>query len=155
MQHGRHFKRLLRQQLRLKYGKYIHKEMFPSAITNDIQRVEKVIDIIEYLFVSQWEGDELVSVSTGIVAPSQLIDDLLNARDNGTAECMKFISSRCSAEVEKYIFDTLNKTGLMTFSNLKKVVNVNSKDKITPLTHYRPVSHICILTIDNRRFYKI
>ena len=94
--------------------------MFPAAIKKDIERVEKVIEIIEDLFVIPWENDELVSLSTGIIAHPQLIDDLVHARDKGMAKCMEFISSRCSAEPEKDVFDTLNKTSLMTFSNLKK-----------------------------------
>ena len=119
-----HFKRLLREQLGLKSGKYIDKEMFPTAIKKDIERAEKVIEVIGVLFVIPWENDELVSLPTGIIAHPRLIDDLVHARDKGMAKCMEFISSRCS--VEKDVIGTLNKTSLMTFSNLKKVVNTKT-----------------------------
>ena len=67
--------------------------MFPTAIKNNIERVEKVIEVIEDLFVIPWENDELVSLFTGIIAHPQLIDDLVHARDKGMAKCMEFISS--------------------------------------------------------------
>ena len=52
--------------------------MFPTAIKKDIERVEEVI---EDLFVIPWENDELVSLSTGIIAHPQLIaDGQLNRR---------------------------------------------------------------------------
>ena len=59
-----------------------------SAIRNDITAVENVVRNVDELFQNPWEGEELVSLSTGIAAPQKLVDDLLNAREKGMSSCM-------------------------------------------------------------------
>ena len=79
-------------------------------------------EVLEEMFLCPWEGKELVSLSTGIIATPQLIDNLLNAKSKGIVESIKFIKARCSSEPEKDFFDPLKKTNPMTFPNVKKVV---------------------------------
>ena len=68
-----------------------------------------------------------------MTASSKVIDDLLNEKDKGQTECMTFITSRCSEGAKLDFFDTLPKTKLSTFTDMKKVLKVRSKDKEIPL----------------------
>ncbi len=78
-------------------------------------------------------GEELLSLSTGIAASLEVKNDLLSAKEKGMNACKNFVISRCSSEPTAEFFDPLKKTNLKTFKHLKKVVNVQKKDKLIPL----------------------
>ena len=113
--------------------KYSHRELSPSARKKNTAAVEKVISCIEDMFTDPWEGDDLISISTGIFAPPKLVEDLLKARIKGLDACINFINLRCDQNSQKDFFGTLTKTKLSTFSSVKKTITVKSKDRYIAL----------------------
>ncbi len=81
------YRRLFREQIGLKSKKYVHKEMAPARVQKDMLAVEKVIEVLENVFISPWKGEELLSLSTGVVASLEVKDDLLGAREKGKEAC--------------------------------------------------------------------
>ena len=128
-----HYRRLLNEHISANPKKHTHRELLPSAIKKDVAAVEKVIAVVEEIFSNPWKGDDLISLSSGLYAPSELVEDLLNARTKGLEDCMDFIKLRCSEKPSMGYFDNFKKRMLQTLSSLKKTVSVKSKDRTLPL----------------------
>ena len=127
------YKRLLKEHISVTPDKYKHRDLLPSAAKKDMAAVEKVIHVVEELFSNPWEGNALISFSSGLYAPPELVDDLLNAKAKGLEDCTNFIQLRCSDKPSLGFFETFTKCKLKNFSSLKKVVSVKSKDRTLPL----------------------
>ena len=123
-----HYRILLNEHISASPKKHTHRELLPSPVKKDVAAVEKVITVVEELFSNPWEGDDLISLSSGLYAPSELVEDLLNLED-----CMNFIKLRCSEKPSMDYFDNFKKRKLQTLSSLKKTVSVKSRDRTLPL----------------------
>ena len=112
---------------------YVHKELAPSRVKTDIEAVDKVINVCENLFKTPWEGGDLVSLSTGLEATTDIKDNLLKAKEVGLKGCQEFLDTRGSLNPELDFFYPLPKSQKKTFEDLKKVVKVKVKDRMIPL----------------------
>ena len=59
---------------------YVHKELAASRLKKDETAVEKVQDVLDNVIANPWNGGDLQSLSTGIVASDTIKENLLNAR---------------------------------------------------------------------------
>ena len=88
-----HYRRMIMEHINATPHKHTHIELLPSSIKRDTAAVEIVIACIENMFCNSWEGTDLISITTWIFAPLEVVDNLLNARAKGA--CMNFINLRC------------------------------------------------------------
>ena len=58
---------------------YSHKELAAACIKIYSEAVEKVRDVLENVLANSWNGGELVSLSTGVLASDKIQDNLLDA----------------------------------------------------------------------------
>ena len=56
-----------------------------------------------------WEGDDFVSLSTGLEATTDIKDNLLKAKEVGSKGCQEFIDTRGSPNPELDFFNPLPK----------------------------------------------
>jgi len=60
---------------------YIHEELAPGSIKEDIKAVEKLVDLLEDVFNSPWKQEAVfTSVFTGIKVATEVGDDLLQGK---------------------------------------------------------------------------
>ena len=90
----------------------MHKEIAPARVQKDILAVEKVIEVLENVFISLWGSEKLLSLSTGVVAALEVKQDLFGASEKGKGACKAFVISRCSSLPTAEFFDPLRKTNL-------------------------------------------
>ena len=131
--HRAKYRQLIREHLSLKPEGYIHKELAAARIKIDSEAVEKVQDVLENVLANPWNGGELASLSTGVLASDTIKDNLLNARKYGETSCTEFVESHCSSLQTIDFVDPLKKVNLQTFKHLKKVVEVSAKNSLIPL----------------------
>ena len=126
------YKQLLREHLSIKQEGSVHKELAPTRTRKDIDAVDKVIDVLENVFINPWTGTEFTSLSSG-EASGVVKDDLLKAQSVGQNACKEFVNSRCLSDPKLGFFDPLKKNSLKTFKDMKKLTKVKSKDLVVPL----------------------
>ena len=69
---------------------YVHKELVSACAKTDLAAVERVIDLLGNMVKNPWSKDnELISLSTGIEATSEVRSNLLQAKEKGLAACKK------------------------------------------------------------------
>ena len=73
------YRKLLREHLSITSSHtYIHKELAPARVKEDIRAVGKLVDLLEDVFTNPWKQDAAFTrLSTGIEATTELSDDLL------------------------------------------------------------------------------
>ena len=78
-------KNMLREQLTFNSDSlYVHKELAQARVKSDNLAVEKVVYLIENVFNNPWTADsELISLTTGIAATSEIRHDLIHAKLRG------------------------------------------------------------------------
>ena len=85
---------------------------------------ERDVSALVSMLDSNWTnpfGDpsELISLSTGLVAPDSITKDLLGAKDKDTVAFKDFCDERLDVSATKGFFDPLKKQRLKTFSDIK------------------------------------
>ena len=119
---------------------YIHKELAPARIKEDIKAVEKLVDLFEDVFTNPWKQDTVfTSLSTGIEATKEVSDDLLQAKSRGKQAANDFVVNCCSSDPTLDYFDPLKKVKLKSFKDLKAVRKVHNKNLVLPLRMARDV----------------
>ena len=129
------YKKMLREQLIFNSDTlYVHKELAPARVKSDNLTVEKVVYLIANVFNNPWTADsELISLTTGIAATSEIRHDLIHAKVKGSNACENFIESRCSSESIADFFDPITKKRLKSFKDLRTVTKVTAKERALPL----------------------
>ena len=122
------YRKLLREHLSINSSKtYIHKELAPARVKEDIKAVEKLVDLLEDVFTNPWKQDAVfTSLSTGIEATKEVSDDLLQAKSRGKQAANDFEVNRCSSDPTLDYFDPLKKAKLKSFKDLKAVRKVHN-----------------------------
>ena len=135
------YRKLLREHLSINSSKtYIHKELAPARVKEDIKAVEKLVDLLEDVFTNPWKQDAVfTSLSTGIEATKEVSDDLLQAKSRGKQAANDFEVNRCSSDPTLDYFDPLKKAKLKSFKDLKAVRKVHNKNLVLPLRMDRDV----------------
>ena len=127
------YRQLIREHLAMKPEGYVHQELAASRLKKDEIAVEKVQDVLDNVIANPWNGGDLQSLSTGIVASDTIKENLLNARKYGQLACKDFIDNHCITSPKTDFHDPMQKTNLQTFKSLKKVMKVNAKGLLVPL----------------------
>ena len=113
-------------------GTSIHKDCSPSRIARcekSVQEVQETIASWVDPFAEGTESDDLLNISSGVVAPPNVKKDLMHARTVGEEEFQKFVENRLKTSNVGF-FEPLSKLKLETFSTVlrKKIVKVKGKD---------------------------
>lgn len=135
------YRKLLREHLFITSSQtYIHKELAPARVKEDINAVGKLVDLLEDVFTNPWKQDAaFTSLSTGIEATTEVSEDLLQAKSKGKQAANDFVVNRCSSNPTSDYFDPLKKAKLKSFKDLKAVRKVRNKDQELPLRMDRDV----------------
>ena len=119
---------------------YVHKELAPACIKEDLKALGKLVDVLENVFTNPWKKyAAFTSLSTGIVATTEISDDLLEAKSKRKQAANDFVVSRFSSHPTLDYFDTLKKAKLKSFKDLKAVCKVRNKDLVLPIRMDRDV----------------
>ena len=103
-----------------------HPDFFPSRIEKDLADVSAVKDVITRMFISPFEEEALISLSSGVMPPENIATDLLEAHSKGEIEMRKFVNERLVKQ-EIGFYDPLKRLKLGTFTKIIKRT-VKSKD---------------------------
>ena len=134
--------RLLRAMVNSENASSLHHDLQKTRIERGEDDVKKVLQMFESTWKDPFEDQDLVNVSTGMIATPDVVNDLLNAYEKGKAAYDQFIDSRLYSNRNSLFFDTLHKLQLKTFGSMnKKIVNVKGKE--------------LVLTIDRNLFAKM
>ena len=128
------YKKILREQLTFNSDLlYVHKELAPARVKSDNLAVKKVVYLIENVINNSWTADsELISLTTGIAATSEIQHDLIHAKDKVGNPCNNFIESHCSSESTADLFDPITKLRLRYFKDLRTATKVTAKERALP-----------------------
>ena len=76
------YRKLLREHLSITPSQtYVHKELAPARIKEDLRAVGKLVDLLENVFTNPWKEDAAFTcLSTGIEATTEISDDLQYCR---------------------------------------------------------------------------
>ena len=73
------YRQLIREHLAMKPESYVHKELAASHLKKDETAVAKVQDVLDNVIANPWNGEDLQSLPTGIVASDIIKKNLVNA----------------------------------------------------------------------------
>ncbi|XP_028417357.1 uncharacterized protein LOC114541751 [Dendronephthya gigantea] len=107
------------------------KDLDKSRIEGEEKAVRDVIDVIKSM-VNPFDNDHesLVHIASGVVASSDIEDDMKHMVDKGKTAFTSFFENNIIGE-KPNIYSTIKKTNLKTFSCLgKKVTSKNSKGQL-------------------------
>ena len=114
----------------------MEKDSSKTRIEKDLKDVQEIIDLLKNVFVHSFEERGLISLSSGIVATTDIKDDLMNAYLLGQKTMDNFINERLSENGSVDFFELVKKLNLKTLKHMK-VVKVSVKDRIIPLKVHR------------------
>ncbi|XP_014665188.1 PREDICTED: uncharacterized protein LOC106807386 [Priapulus caudatus] len=112
------FLRLLRATLGSERS-FHHPDLSTPRIKRDERDVCALVEMLEGNWTNLFDVSELISISTGIVAPANVAKDLLEAKDKGVTAYKEFHQDRLGMDAKKDFFEPLKRQKLKTFSNLK------------------------------------
>ena len=124
------FLKQLKHMLHLDKSNSEHNDLQNTRISRDETDVRSLLDMLESHWINLFssEQQDLVCLSTGKAATPKVEEDLLNAKAVGDKACEVFRVQRLETSPPKVQFhDSLKKSKLQTFSDLKKKVKVKDK----------------------------
>ena len=80
-------RKLIHQLANYKKSDIIHRDLLPSAISRDEKDIQCIIDVISESFINPFSSDQLMSITSGIVADATIENDLLHAEETGKSVC--------------------------------------------------------------------
>ena len=80
-------RKLIHQLAIYKKSDITHRDLLPSAISRDGKDIQCIIDVISESFINPFSSDQLMSITSGIVADATIENDLLHAEETGK-KCM-------------------------------------------------------------------
>ena len=106
-----------------------HKEMTKPRIQKDEAAVRAIVHKLENVYVNPFEeSTEIVSLTSGIVAPSKIQSDLLKAKQIGEKSVNETITKRLLSQ-EINFHDPMPKHNLGTFSTLTECKKKSKSDQ--------------------------
>ena len=108
-----------------------HADLEPSRITKDEKDVGSLTELLENTWVNPFESpSELISLSSGRVAPDPIRNDLLEAKEKGERAYKEFRQDRLECDqTRKKFHDRLKKLKLKTFSDMQKTKKTRTTSK--------------------------
>ena len=143
-----------REKIGLGGSKLVHPDLHRSRIRKNETDVRSLVDLMEnsWLNPMRSEETELVSISTGTVAPADVATDLLRAHQIGEDECQTFAKTRLEQNPPTLNFhDAMKKHTLKTFANVNvKTVSRRGTTKDVVLKAERNLFSHMILVVHSR-----
>ena len=107
-----------------------HTEFQPSRITKDEADIEKLIEMLDKSWINPFEQScNIVSLSTGKIAPVDVAGDLMKAHEVGEQKYMEFHNQRLASNPTKKFHGTLPRQKLKTFSVIANQKTVKAAGK--------------------------
>ena len=130
-----------------------HADLEPSRIQKDEKDIQSLVDIMENSWRNPFDGPEdLMSLSTGKVATTEVQKDLLNAREQGELAFTKFKQERMQAgEASTKFHDRLPKLKLKTFSDTQRSQKLRTPNKEVVLKADNKLFGHMVLVAGNRK----
>jgi len=127
-----------------------HQDLQRSRISKDEADVKAVQEMLESNWMNPFdEGySDLVSISTGLIAPPDVCKDLLSAQEKGEEAFMRFTLKLESGEG---FYEPIKRLKLKTFADLQKVTTVKTRDKEVVLKADNRLFGKMILISENRK----
>ena len=125
------FLRQLRDMLHISSSSPKHNDLHRSRITRDETDVKNIISLLQDTWLKPFNPDlqDLVCLSTGKMAFSEVQDDLLQAKDVGEEGYKAFREQRLECDPPNVKFhDTMKKAKLKTFTDLNKKIKVKASN---------------------------
>lgn len=128
-----------------------HTELQHSRIERDEEDVSAVVNVLQG-WVNPFSGSQdIISLSTARVAPTELSSDLMKAHDTGEANYLQFKMERLESNPPlKKFHDPMKMNKLKTFSNLCKKSMVKSNGRAVILKADRALFGRIIVMAQNR-----
>ena len=129
-----------------------HHDLESSRIRKDELAVQSLVDLMETEWIIPFSGDptELISLSTGTVAPYDIANDLLTAKARGEAAYKNFQDERIELR-KKPFYGPLPKQKLKTFSEINKPRVAKSTNKETVLKEdHKLFGHIVLIATSRK-----
>ena len=127
------------------------KDLDKSRIKGEEKAVKDVIDVIKSM-VNPFDNDHdsLVHIASGVVASSDIEDDMGHMIDKGKTAFTSFFENHIVGE-KPSIYSTIKKTNLKTFSRLgKKVTSTNSKGQLVAMKNSKELFAKLLLIAKSR-----
>lgn len=142
----------LRELIDVKPPAISHHDLESSRIHKDEKAVQSLIDLMENEWVNPFSGDptELISISTGTAAPSNVANDLLTAKDIGEAAYKQFQDDRIKSR-KKPFHDPIRKLKLTRFSDVNKPKMAKGTNKETILkADHKLFAHMVLIATSRK-----
>ena len=142
--------RQLRELLSLQSDNKGHADLQPSRIKRDESDVESLIDMLENNWINPLsiEPRDLVSISTGVVAPSDICDDLLKARQRGEEA---YITQASKLAEGIGFYEPIRRLRIKTFSDISKQTVAKGTNKEVTLRADNRLFGQILLIAQNRK----
>lgn len=147
------FLRQLRDLIGQGSSKLSHQDLQASRIIRDEKDVKSLVDLMENNWLNPMapNGIDLVSLSTGSIAPPDVTRDLLRASEIGEEAYQIFRQSRLEEDPTSLKFlDKMTKQGLKTFSNINTKRSHGKKGQDVVLKADRNLFSHMILVAESR-----
>ena len=114
-------------------------DLSKSRIKKDYGHVTKIIEVMTENFIHPFSNSELVCISNGPLASTDVTENLLNAQKHGAEAMKNFMVDRLEEGAPVDFYEPMKKKNLKTFSHMRKVVKVSVKDRMVPLNIHRNI----------------
>ena len=104
-----------------------------SRIKRDKKGVNNLLSGLTATFRNPFSPEPLLSISSRILAPNNITQDLMVAQEKCTEVMKKFIKERIWHHSTKSFFDSIKKMKISTFSTTKKTKIYIINNKVVPL----------------------
>ena len=125
------FLRQLKDMLHINNSSPKHNDFHRSRMMRDETDVKNIISLLQNTWLNPFNPDlqDLVCLSTGIVASSEVQDDLPRAKDVGEELYKAFREQRLQCDPPKVKFhDTMKKAKLKTFTDVNKKIKFKASN---------------------------
>ena len=130
-------KRELPEFVSLRSVRSLYKDLSKTRIEKDLKDVQEIIDLLKEVFIHPFEERGLVSLSSGIVATTDIKDDLMNTCSLRKKAMDNFINEQLRENSSVDFFKPVKKLNLKTFKHIINVIKESVKDRIIPLKVHR------------------
>lgn len=120
--------RQLRQLTRLEHSKLQHPDLEPSRISKDEEAVTNCLSLLQDSWINPFQesSDTLVSLSSGVAVPQDIITDITDAYSKGEAAYLAFNERLSKGEG---FYNRIPLMKLKTMSSMKKQIRVAMQNR--------------------------
>lgn len=148
-------------QMRIRNGQtaqlsQVHEQAQPAAMKRDEKHVLDIINHINNNMTNPFEVDShpegiLLNISSGLHAPQEVQQSLLSAVEMGTRKFHCFVKESLSSEGKTSFYAPIARSGLKTFSDVKKKTPITTHGKASDMTINSELVFLRALTLSITR----